>query len=101
MKRGLFVLFAFLLSCAKNDITVTPGRTKATVVDAGVGIDDGCGWQIVLDEGGVYHPENLPAGAKHDKLNVWVNYVNTRDTFYCGIASTPYPVIKIIDIVPR
>ena len=68
MKRGLFVLFVFLLSCAKNDITITPGRTKATVVDAGVGIE---------------------------------HYANTKDTFRCGFASTPYPVIKIINIAPR
>jgi len=101
MKRGLIFLFAFLLSCDKDNMTGTPDHTKATIIDAGVDISDGCGWLIVLDEGGVYHPENLPAGAKHDKLDVWVNYTNTRDTFYCGIASTPYPVIRIIDIVPR
>ena len=101
MKRGLFVLFVFLLSCAKNDITITPGRTKATVVDAGVGIDDGCGWQIVLDEGGTYHPENLPSAMQKNNLPVWIDYANTKDTFRCGFASTPYPVIKIINIAPR
>ncbi|HEX5153458.1 MAG TPA: hypothetical protein VFW07_18540 [Parafilimonas sp.] len=101
MKRGLFILFAFLLSCNKNDVTVTSAHTKATVIDAGVNIDDGCGWLIALDEGGTYHPDNLPSTVQQNNLQVWIDYASTRDTFYCGIASTPYPVIKVINISPR
>ena len=101
MKRGLFILFAFLLSCNKNDLTVTSGGTKATVIDAGVNVDDGCGWLIVLDEGGTYHPESLPSSVQQNNLQIWIDYVNTIDTFHCGIASTPYPVIKVINVAPR
>jgi len=101
MRRGLFILLVFLLSCAKKDMTVTPGRTKATVIDAGVNTSDGCGWLVILDEGGTYHPENLPSSVQKNNLQVWIDYVNTGDTFHCGIASTPYPVIKIADITPR
>src|SRR4029078_3482395 len=101
MKRGLIFLFAFLLSCDKDDITGNPKRTKATVIDAGVDIADGCGWLIALDEGGTYHPENLPSAVQKNNLRVWIDYVNTTDTFHCGIASTSYPSIKIINITAR
>jgi len=101
MKRGLIFLFGFLLSCAKNDMTVNQGLTKATVIDAGVDISDGCGWLIALDEGGTYHPENLPSAVQKNNLQVWIDYANTTDTFHCGFASTPYPSIRIINITPR
>lgn len=104
MKPALLFLLMFLLACDKDD-TVTGGanREKATIIDAG-DTAYGCGWLIKIDDDNnqLYHPDNLPDIVKQDNLDVWVDYINTTDSFYCGdfVLST-YPLIHITGITPR
>lgn len=99
MKRVLFFAILMLAACSKNNLTESPALVRATVLDAGVNIPDGYGWQIRLaDNLKTYHPQNLPDSFKKNNLEVLLSYVEARDSFYCGIATTAYPVMQIISI---
>lgn len=99
MKRVLFFVILMLAACSKNNLTGIPAPVRATVLNAGVNIPDGCGWQIRLaDNFKTYHPQNLPDSFKKNNLEVLLSYVEARDSFYCGIAATAYPVMQIISI---
>jgi hypothetical protein len=100
MKRLLIFSVLMMAACNKDNLTVSPEMVRATVLDAGVNIPDGCGWQIRLaDNSKIYHPQNLPDSFQKDNLEVLVDFVEARDSFYCGIASTAYPVMQINKII--
>jgi hypothetical protein len=103
MKPALISLFIFLLACNKDaDITGKARRAKGIVINAGVDAPDGCGWMIKMeDDGKLYHPDQLPGVAHENNLDVWIDYFNTTDSFYCGIGTTAYPSINVIGIVQR
>jgi len=101
MKRCLIYVFIFLLSCEKHDINSGPKHKKATIIDAGVDMHEDCGWMIRMEDSSLYHPSALPPLAKNHNLDVWVDYFNTTDSFYCGNGHTAYPIIEIIGVMLR
>ena len=69
MKRVLFFAILMLAACSKNNLTESPAPVRAIVLNAGVNIPDGCGWQIRLtDYLKTYHPQKLTDSFK--KINL-------------------------------
>ena len=96
----LLILLSFIMSCSKEafDNNGLDGlEAYATIVDAGVGAADGCGWMLQINDEYV-HPENLPIEFQENGLDVYICYSLRNDSFYCGIAAIPYQSIDILNI---
>jgi len=95
-----FILSFSFISCSKRECNFcqTADYFNATIIEGSPVEADGCGWLIRIDNNQYYHPNTLKEEFRQSNLNVQVCFIQTTEKFYCGIAGTNIPVIRILDI---